>query len=146
MNLNRILLLNLRTTLVAVVICMVSGLIISIPTNYTIDAKATQFVWSGGMISTERVEQHRQRTTCFAMLGAIVGLLAAQSAFWAHEVQSMRRNDALPEPLLQKNVTDDATPQAEDDQTEPAPCVSCGAVIPAGSDSCLKCGWSYRNG
>ena len=76
MNLNRILLLNLRTTLVAVVICMISGLIISIPTNYAIDAEATRFVWSGGMISgPERVEQHRQRTTCSAILGAIVGLL-----------------------------------------------------------------------
>ncbi len=31
-----------------------------------------------------------------------------------------------------------------DDQSEDAPCMSCEATIPAGSDTCPSCGWSYN--
>ena len=31
-----------------------------------------------------------------------------------------------------------------DDQSEDAPCLSCQATIPAGSDTCPNCGWSYN--
>ena len=31
-----------------------------------------------------------------------------------------------------------------DDQSEDAPCMSCQATIPAGSDTCPNCGWSYN--
>ena len=33
-----------------------------------------------------------------------------------------------------------------DDQSEDAPCMSCEATIPAGSDTCPNCGWSYNAG
>lgn len=33
--------------------------------------------------------------------------------------------------------------QHPSDKDEPAPCVACGAAIPAGSGTCPACGWSY---
>ena len=40
--------------------------------------------------------------------------------------------DMPPEPI----PSDDATTESE--------CLNCGAIIPAGTASCLKCGWTYR--
>ena len=31
-----------------------------------------------------------------------------------------------------------------DDRSEEAECLSCRSMIPAGSDTCPKCGWSYN--
>jgi hypothetical protein len=31
-----------------------------------------------------------------------------------------------------------------DDLSEPAACLACGQRIPAGSDKCPSCGWSYK--
>ena len=40
-------------------------------------------------------------------------------------------------------VNEDADPPEEDDTSEPAACVACRAVIPAGASACPACGWSY---
>lgn len=32
-----------------------------------------------------------------------------------------------------------------DDASTTTQCLSCGAVIPAGKDTCENCGWTYRN-
>ena len=34
----------------------------------------------------------------------------------------------------------------EDDVSEPAACLDCGGTVPAGTDKCSSCGWSYRVG
>ena len=31
-----------------------------------------------------------------------------------------------------------------DEKHEETPCMACRAVIPAGSDTCSRCGWSYN--
>jgi hypothetical protein len=33
---------------------------------------------------------------------------------------------------------------AEDDKVEPAECMACGEMIPAGQDKRPKCGWTYK--
>jgi ribosomal protein L40E len=33
---------------------------------------------------------------------------------------------------------------ATDEKCEDTPCMACQAVIPAGADTCSKCGWSYN--
>ena len=32
----------------------------------------------------------------------------------------------------------------EKDEAQPATCLACRAIIPAGSTACPKCGWSYQ--
>ncbi len=38
-----------------------------------------------------------------------------------------------------------AADEFPDDMTEEVECPACGGTIPAGSDRCTSCGWSYRD-
>lgn len=40
-------------------------------------------------------------------------------------------------------ATEDPDAPEPDDTSEPAVCVACRAVIPAGASACPACGWSY---
>ncbi len=35
--------------------------------------------------------------------------------------------------------------ESADEAGEPTECLSCGGTIPAGAETCPKCGWSYKD-
>jgi len=51
---------------------------------------------------------------------------------------------ALVQRVVQAAIAGSIDPDLGDDLSDETECMSCGSTIPAGSEKCGSCGWSYR--